>query len=102
MDINKSALDRSITGHDGDDQFNDCPDIRDEILDFADVMERLMHNKDAERGDSWKGADFGYLRDRLWQEFCEASALGAHPDEWADVANFAMMLRWHVTHPRTP
>lgn len=68
--------------------------LRPELRQFAEVMERLMAAKDRERGDAWKWAGPDYLVGRLHDEIAEATRPEGRPDEWADVANFAMMLWW--------
>ena len=65
--------------------------IRKEIMEFAEVMEKVMRVNDKKKGDSWKTLSLGYLEDKMGEQW----------DEWfpnpskaktVDVANYCMML----------
>jgi len=65
--------------------------MRDEIKEFAEMMEACMLRHDGVKADSWKTIEKAFLWKKLREEFNEAVQ---EPDreELVDLANIAMML----------
>jgi len=68
-------------------------DIRPELVQFVEAMEAKLRKHDAERGNSWKTCDAGFLQNRLSQELREYTRSGDRK-ELTDIANFCMFLWW--------
>lgn len=76
---------------------------REELIDFADAMERELQRHDPTKGDSWKTMGLGVLTEIMQQTYSKwtdswASTNGGDTkierDELVDMANLCMML-WH-------
>jgi hypothetical protein len=73
---------------------------RNEIKEFAELMELKLAIHDEDRGDSWKQCSMQFFIDRMKEEIQElevAIKTGRCiiiQKEAADVANFAMMASW--------
>ena len=71
---------------------------RKEVSLFAKIMERKLRTRDSLHGDRWKEAPRDYLRKRLLEELAEADESDG-PEEYADVANFAMFMAFRNREP---
>ena len=71
---------------------------RKEVSLFAKIMERKLRARDSLHGDRWKEAPRQYLRERLLEELAEADESDG-PEEYADVANFAMFMAFRDREP---
>ncbi len=71
---------------------------RQEVNLFAKLMERKLRMRDSLHGDKWKEAPRAYLRKRLLEELAEADESDG-PEEYADVANFAMFMAFRDREP---
>lgn len=67
--------------------------MRQEILDFANQMEKVMQAHDQKKGESWKELPVPFLMGKLQEEYAEA-VLEFESGEFVDLANICMML-WH-------
>lgn len=70
--------------------------LRQELQQFAEMMESKMRKHDLDRGNSWKSMDKWVLLGRLNKEIYEATQVDDSSSEWADVANYAMFLWWQA------
>lgn len=75
--------------------------IRNEIMEFAESMEKVLSEHDHDRGDSWKESYFEFLQGRMLDEVEESKQGDAKLKEWIDVAIFCMMIHWISTHKRS-
>lgn len=70
-------------------------EMRIEIQEFAEEMERIMQNHDSKKGDSWKHMHIRELEELLEKEYHEwQHELFPDSKECVDLANLAMMLWW--------
>ena len=70
-------------------------EIRKEIMEFAEEMERIMNKHDINKSDSWKTCDEGFLWKKLreeWKELDDCYSDESKSKEFIDVANVCMML----------
>ena len=69
--------------------------LRPEVLEFAQEMEKVLRENDAEKGDSWKKMYMSELHECLNKEADEYWAAETDEDsakECVDAANILMML----------
>ena len=70
-------------------------EVRKEIKEFAEEMERVMQEHDAEKGDSWKKRPSYFLIKVLLgkvEEFHYTESNYKAREEVVDIANYCMML----------
>lgn len=70
---------------------NGCIQIRGEIMEFAEEMERNMRENDREKGDSWKTLPIEFL-DKKWEEETSEYQNPEDYKELVDVGVVSMML----------
>jgi len=76
--------------------------VRQEVAQFAELMELKLSMHDEERGEKWKEEPQEFFTARLEEEYAElleAVISGKMKNiqyEAADMANFLMMLSWKV------
>lgn len=84
-------------------------EIRPEIKEFTEQMEKTMQRHDREKSDSWKDVNWDnqeFIRKKFIEEIAEVLASHFKPSlrtdgrrkyrgELIDVANLCMMLHYH-------
>ena len=69
--------------------------MREEIKEFAEEMEKVMQKHDRYKKDSWKTCNLEYLEKKLVEEYKEwkdGNVLCPLKNEVVDIANVCMML----------
>ena len=74
-------------------------ELRKEVLEFAEEMERIMSLHDPIKGNSWRADPSSNCDDFLWEKLGEEyeESVNENADvekELIDLANIAMMLWW--------
>ncbi len=78
-------------------------EVREEVMWFAEKMERILRRNDGKGG--WKGMKHWEIHERITQELeevtqCLAGASDSYlPDELVDVANYCMFMAWNLVRP---